>query len=115
MIHKDGNTYIDVKQLPHDTADAARLFGEMVKRAKEDMLGATIREANAGIRVVVIQLDAASNFENMDTTLRVLFSINDHKYDIKTTEERWERDVYKAIAEHIAIEVIEKLSRSKKL
>lgn len=113
-VFKEGDTRIDVKMLPHDTADAARLYGEMVKKAQEELRGATIREANAGIRVVVVKLEAENNYENYDTEVRVLFSVNGHNYDFKTQADMIEQDVYKVIGDHVAAEVVAKLSAGRK-
>lgn len=109
------HTHVNIEQKPHDTADTVRLYGEMVKQAREEVLSATIREAKADIRVVVLKIEAGRNFEREETELRVMFSLNGNKYDFKTTEASWERDLYQAIAEHIAAEVVGKLLDKKHL
>lgn len=111
--HKDGDTHIDVKQLPHDTADAARLYGEMVKKTQDEVLGAIIRAAGADIRVAIIKLEASKNFANFDTQVRVLFEVNGYKYDVKVTESELDDTVHRKIAEHLVIEVMATLQRSK--
>lgn len=106
QVYKAGDTRIDVEMLPHDTADAARLYGEMVDKARAEVLGATIREAGAQIRVLAKSLEAEKNFANYDTNVRVLFEVNGVTYDIKTTVNGMDREVYEAIGRQVAAQVV---------
>jgi hypothetical protein len=105
QVFKAGDTRIDVEMLPHDTADAARLYGEMVEKARAEVIGATIREAGANIRVVMKRLASEPNFENYHTNVRVLFSVNGVDYDVKTTQDTMDKDVYHRIAEALIEQV----------
>lgn len=96
-IFKAGDTRIDVEMLPHDAADAARLYGEMVERARKEVVGATIHEAGAEIRVVMKKVSTETSFVDCDTSIRVLFSVNGVDYDIKTTQDTMDKDVYSKI------------------
>lgn len=111
QVFKAGDTRIDVEMLPHDTADAARLYGEMTEKARKEVVGATIHEAGANIRVVMKRLDTETNFANYDTNIRVLFSVNGEDYDIKTTQDAMNKDVYRKIGEALIEQVARALQQ----
>lgn len=115
FVRQGDHVHTTVEQLPPNSADAARLYGEMITKAREEVKNAVVREAGASIRVLVQKMESETNFSNLDVTIRVMFSVNGDRYEVKTTEESWRHDVFKAIAEHVTEQVIRQLTEGKRL
>lgn len=81
--HREGDTRIDVKKIPHDTADAARLYGEMVAKAEEQVARALIERLGASNEVTLVRIDSDRSHETDQLRVRVLFSLNGKLYDIR--------------------------------
>jgi hypothetical protein len=54
---REGDTHVSVKQLPHDAADAARLYGELSDRARNAIIEAIPLENALFTAKVVIERD----------------------------------------------------------
>lgn len=102
-IHKDGDEHLHVTQLPHDTADAARLYGEMVAKAEEEVAAATVERLGAHNEAVLVKVVSEQSMATLQQHTRVIFKVNGKLYDIRdmldihaTDKLRW------SIAEAIA-------------
>jgi hypothetical protein len=106
--HRDGDLHIDVKQLPHDTADAARLYGEMVAKAEKEVATATVERLGAKNEAILIKVVSEQSIATEQQRTRVLFKVNGELYDIRdeldihaTDQLRW--SIANAIAAKIYV------------
>jgi hypothetical protein len=111
--HKDGDEHFHITQLPHDTADAARLYGEMVAKAEREVANATVDRIGADNEAKLVKVASERNMMNEQQQTRVLFKVNGRLYDIRdvldarvTDKLRW------SIAEAIATKVFVALGGS---
>lgn len=87
-IVREGDHYTRVVQQPNDAADAARLYGECLAKARAEVshqVAAEIRNA-----LVVLAWSAEVNQMTGDRLVRVLFSLNGECFDVPLTIERRE-------------------------
>ena len=104
-----------INQLPLDTADAARLYGEIVKKAREEVKAEVVSMVDAFINAVVVRVESTTNLENCKRKVQVWFKLNGQMYDIEAeidpTLENCRMAVYRAIGNEIAAQVIGRLER----
>lgn len=107
---QEGNKNTHVTQLPHDTADAARLYGELKDRAEREVAKATIERFGVNNHLVVLRVTCERSFESNQTHTRVLFKVNEELCDIRVTQDVDIHGVVKkAIANEVALKVYEAL------
>lgn len=108
--HRDGDR-VHVEQLPHDTADAARLYGEMIDKAEKAVARATVERFGADHQARVVKVESERSFDTQVTTTRLLYSINGQLYDLQLSLDDGARErLTRSIANTIAQQVYEKLS-----
>lgn len=111
--HRDGDVHISVEQLPHDTADAARLYGEMVAKAESEVASATVERLGAKNEASLVKVASERNMATEQQHTRVLFKVNDEIYDIRDVLEVHAADKLRwAIANAIATKVYAALGGS---
>ena len=98
---------VRVEQKPHDAADAARLYGECEVKARQAVADAVVRElgANNEVRVVIAQRERS--VADQDERIRVIFTLNNQRYDFKSTVDGLSRDV----AREIGLEILRQVER----
>lgn len=107
------HTDINVKQQPNDSADAARLHGEIRAKAFEEVRQATCVKFGAFNELTVVRIDADKSFENNHTHVRMIFKLNGHMYDIRLEEpEQMEVEAMTVVAQHLVSQVLNKLFRN---
>lgn len=99
----DVNVRVENKQQPNDAADAARLYGECVKKAEEAVLGATIERLGLQNEITVGRIDSATDFLRDKLMVRILFSINGVDFDWRVDADPVRRrdEMYKLVSEVI--------------
>ncbi len=75
---------VNIKQQPNDAADSARLYGELKRKAEEEVSQATIQKFGAYNEVEVISADTWEDYNTQKKHYRLLFKINGNTYDIQT-------------------------------
>lgn len=103
---------VHVEQKPHDPADAARLYGELEKRAEERVLSAaTVDLPSISAKVALFEisrmmLDDAHHFV-------IKFEVNGRKMDASLRVERGQlnqdrlvEDVLRLVAEEVARQIV---------
>jgi hypothetical protein len=107
---KEGALHIDVKQLPHDTADAARLYGEMVNRAERQVLDATVTHFGAFNELTVIKIGAERSVETDTQRVRLIFKLNGNLYDFWLDDsDKGAEESLTIVARHLVSQVLNKL------
>ncbi len=108
----DVHHHTTIEQLPHDTADAARLYGEMVEKARSEVRNATLEAFGANNELKIIRL--ASEFLVFSDThrTRCIFSINGYEYDVCVSDfPDAKNKMIEKIAHHVAAEVASTLAK----
>jgi hypothetical protein len=82
-IIRQGDQHVRVEQQPNDAADAARLYGELLAKARAEVSRQVAVEFSNAL--VVLAASTEINVVNDDRLVRVLFSLNGDKYDIHLT------------------------------
>lgn len=107
VLPRPHTTNVRIEQKPHDTADAARLYGECEAKAKEAVSQATIQTLGAHNEVKVVVAKAETNFANYDKHIRVIFTLNEQRYDFHSTVDGLKADV----AREIGLEILRQVER----
>lgn len=89
-VHKagDSHTHTTVNQLPHDTADAARLYGEMYDKAAKAVKDLVSQKAENGIELVAYRWD--HDCAGREDLYFLAFTINGRHHEVKMTIEQYE-------------------------
>lgn len=99
-----------IEQKPHDTADAARLYGEMVAKAEAEVASATVERLGAENEATLVRVDSERSDATCQQLTRVLFKVNGRLHDIRDVQNSKARDeLCRAIANAIAEQVYRKL------
>ena len=108
-LFQGGDTHVrtTINQQPNDAADAARLYGEIESKAKENVENAIVRRVESiNAEYVMINRD----YSGYDNSYQVLFKVNGKKHTAKVEVQRYLEDPFRstvrAIAEGIAEEVV---------
>ena len=111
FITKEGdrNTYNNYEMLPHDTADAARLYGEINKKIRENILSEMlikVKPFNLEVSVTVIKCT-----QTFKTKIMMAFIINEQSYSFES--ELSDYDLYNVKVEReILREVNERVTQA---
>ena len=103
---RHGDTYVDIKQQPNDAADAARLYGEIRRRAEAEAVKAIIERTGAHNEIAFARIDSWISHATDETMVWLLFSINGRPYEIRTAVSRARPEVAEAIGDAIAAKVV---------
>lgn len=111
-VRKEGDhTVTNVKQLPHDTADAARLYGECVAKAEKEVANATINKFGAHNNITCLTVETNLSFADNMHRVRVMFKLDGLTYDFIVREPHTVKDeVLQRIGEKVASYVVGMLS-----
>ncbi len=100
-----------VNQLPHDAADAARLYGEMVKKAEDQVRTAILDRFGANNELRIVKVASDTSLATMEQRTRVLFRLAGQEYDLYVETDSLARDkVLELIGNAVAAEVVARLS-----
>ncbi len=110
LIRPQHTTNVHVEQLPHDTADAARLYGECMKKARAELASATIEAMGAHNEVKVLTAAADIDLANCNRRLRVLFTINGTKHDVYVSVDEFGGEITRRICQEVMQQVAAKLT-----
>lgn len=107
----DVHVHNDIKQLPHDTADAARLYGEMRDRAEREVANALVDHLGADNEITVVRIESMVSMERGGPVTRLLFKINGYMHDVTVQPDRseLEKQAYNSVADTIAREILRHL------
>ena len=94
---------------PHDAADAARLYGQLREKAEAEVADATIERFGAHNEIRVV----ATESRFMTDQVRVLFTINDVKFDFAIDRASIAAKFYSIAAAAIAGELTKQFLRLK--
>lgn len=108
---REGDTHVNVKQLPHDTADAARLHGEIEERARARMANAAIYALGANNELKVIKVAPAYSCANDQHLIRVVFDLNGTQHDFEVRPDDVSRRAYAEIAALVFDAVVRTLEK----
>lgn len=102
------------KMLPHDTADAARLYGEIETKAREHVANAVAVNLGANNEVRVVRADVIRTHEMMGgcVKMRIIYKINGKLYDeiLEVDDMALRRNVHRNIAHAMFEQLADKLS-----
>lgn len=108
--HKDGDTVINVKQQPNDSADAARLYGEMVAKAQDEVARVAVEKFGAFNELTVLAIAPERSFETEKMRVRLLFKLNGHMYDFWVDDADMVRDqAMSVVAQALVSQVLNKI------
>jgi len=120
-LHEGGRTTVNntFKMLPHDTADAARLYGEVREKASEELAGAVAVDLGADNEVRVVRADAMRVWDpakGPNTQMRIIYKINGRLHDVvlEVDEMVLLRNVHENIARAMFEQLVDKLSAEAK-
>lgn len=82
-VNHSQHTAIRVEQQPNDAADAARLYGEIKKKAEEDIIKSVRVDSNEFKGVLQMTKQAAT----YETHLKMVYSLNGKKMTTSYTHE----------------------------
>lgn len=68
---------------PHDPADAARLYGELLEKARKEVAEATVARFGADNELTALVVHTDYDYLLDQPTARVLFRLNGSLYDLK--------------------------------
>lgn len=114
-----GDTYrshTTINQQPHDAADAARLYGEIEKKA-EDKIASVVAEQLPNIEVGYVRMDMQRSMLDMSDRMKVIFRLNGRPQEAIITIPMYDttghpdprRRAALAIAEAITKEVMDQM------
>lgn len=107
----DVHHHTTVNQLPHDTADAARLYGEMVKKAEAEVRSAVLDRFGANNELCILKVMSETSFATELQRTRVLFRLAGRDHDIYVENDSLARTkLLEAIGKAVAAEVVARLS-----
>lgn len=101
MFHHH-TTNVNIRQLPHDTADAARLYGEMRDKAEREVANATVERLGAGNLLKIVSVIQHGNLETSTRIVRVLFTLNGELHSVRVSHDE---DARRVLAQSIANKV----------
>lgn len=113
------HTHVKIEQQPHDAVDAARLYGDLVKKAREEVHHMIAGEL-PGIDARFTTFEAFRRWDSFSDALHAAFKINGREMVIKidlpegslTHSKRDHGEaVYKAISEALAAEILKQMLR----
>lgn len=84
---------VHVQQQPNGAAAAARLYKECLEKAESEVASATIVKFGVRNELTGVKIDSCRSFHDEKLHVRLLFSINDEKFDIQV------EDTYKAMTQ----------------
>lgn len=110
--HKhESNTEVHVEVKAADAADAARLYGELLEKAKTEAGKAAVVRLGAANEVRFLKASGERMLENDRVRLRLLFSVNGRHYDIEVEEDAAPRQVAAALLQSILHKFFAELGR----
>lgn len=113
--HRDGDHIINVKQQPNDSADAARLYGECMEKARDEVKGALIAQYGAYNELTVVRLEPVRSLETDKLTVRLLFKLNGHTYEFDVVDvDKIADEAMTVVAQHLVSQILNKIFRSGK-
>jgi hypothetical protein len=86
--HKSPIVNVKVEQKPHDTADAARLYGECEAKAKAAIAGATVDALGANNELKVLVCGTFYRAMQGDQVVRLVFKLNGQLHDMEVPLDR---------------------------
>jgi hypothetical protein len=107
-VVKSPDVHVRVEQNPHDAADAARLYGELKRRAEDEVATAVVQKFGAFNELRVVTVESRHYFDTNSFAARVIFDLNGHRYDFIVHPEREkvadavQLAAYEGIAQEIA-------------
>lgn len=106
----DVHVHNKVEMKPHDAADAARLYGELEKKAWDVVSNAAIKQVGALNEVKV--LHAEIGFGIRGDMTRVIFEINGQRHNIEVENDpiSINRAVYSRVLEVVFAQMLDKLT-----
>lgn len=92
---------------PHDPADAARLYGELERRAEQKVASATIERLGAENEITAAVVHQTRDYMTDRDRARVMFKINGVQYDFELDWDRTslEHEMARAIVEQLVSNV----------
>jgi hypothetical protein len=110
------NTSVTLNQQPNDAADAARLYGELEKKAQDNIVSAIARPLT-GINAEFAEVETYYAPYERERHVRIIFKLNGQPVETRVKFddyqiERNKRDpaIYKAIAEAVTDSVMNRIS-----
>lgn len=104
---------ITVHQQPHDTVDAARLYGELRDKAEREVTGAMLRRIGAHNEVCVAIVSGVYRPQVDRHDVTVVFAVNGVRQTIHCADlDAADDEVMMTLAYRIAAEAMAKLSTS---
>jgi len=112
----DVHVYNTIKQQPNDAADAARLHGEIRKKATEEIASATVEHMGANNEVVVLRCNHVHDLMMGHHKTRLLFKVNGQLYDIITEVDPYKirESVYGALLNEVFNQALTKMTSYEK-
>jgi len=98
------------KMQPHDAADAARLYGEVEKKAQENISSAAVKNFGVNNEVKVLEVATYRDPINQNTKMRLIFAINGTKHDVMLDAQDVMHFTYETIAHELFAQLVKKLS-----
>lgn len=81
FVSRPADTHIKIEQKPHDSADAARLYGELRATAEQEVSTALVDRFGADNELTIILVNALKSYETEERQTRVIFRLAGKKYD----------------------------------
>lgn len=104
-IVKPADVSLRVEQKPLDAADAARLYGELKRRAEDEVANAVLQKFGAYNELRAVVVESHVNLATDTVSARVIFDLNGHRYDFIVRPDR------EKIADAVALSAYEGLAR----
>jgi hypothetical protein len=92
---------------PHDSADAARLYGELKTKAEEEVAQATVTRFGADNELSAVVVHTEHDFMRNQPMARVLFRLNGALYDLKLSPDA--NAVEDRVFREVAIKLVESI------
>lgn len=117
-VHRPPNVTINTKieQKPHDTADAARLYGELKRKTEKEVANATVQTLGAANEVRVVSVATHQDMMWEKSFMRLVFSINGTLFDIVCESDplAMRKKIYECVMQEVFEQAIEKMTYSDK-
>lgn len=113
--HRDGDHIINVKQQPNDSADAARLYGECMEKARAEVKGALVQQYGANNELTVVRIEPTRSFETDKLKVRLLFKLNGYMFDFEVDDaDMLATEAMQVVAQSLVSQVLNKIFRGGK-
>lgn len=86
----DRHEHYTINQKPHDAADAARLYGELEEKAASN-IGKVIHAHIPILKMELVAYEKNLNVMHMKTEYFIAFNINGARFNLRISDEHWNR------------------------